>query len=107
MSQNLRIDRPLRLLGISGSLRSASSNTTVLHALQVIARTGVIVSLYDGLADLPYFNPDLDGETDTPPAPVGQLRTLIGPGGWSADFQPGIRPRCTGCAEKRTRLVSE
>ena len=78
MSQNLRIDRPLRLLGISGSLRSASSHTTVLHALQAIARTVVIVSLYDGLGDLPYFNPDLDGETDTPPAPVGQLRTQIG-----------------------------
>jgi chromate reductase, NAD(P)H dehydrogenase (quinone) len=78
MSQNLLIDHPLRLLAISGSLRSASSNTTVLHALQAIAPVGVIVSLYDCLGDLPYFNPDLDGETSTPPWSVGQLRTQIG-----------------------------
>ena len=50
----------------------------MLHALQAIAPAGVIVSLYDGLGDLPYFNPDLDGETDTPPPSVGQLRTQIG-----------------------------
>jgi len=78
MSQNLSMHQPLRLLAISGSLRSASSNTSVLHALQAIAPAGVIVSLYDGLGDLPYFNPDLDGETDTPPPSVGQLRTEIG-----------------------------
>ncbi len=78
MSQNLPIDRPLRLLAISGSLRSASSNTTVLHALQAVAPAGVIVSLYNCLGDLPYFNPDLDGETSTLPSSVGQLRTQIG-----------------------------
>jgi chromate reductase, NAD(P)H dehydrogenase (quinone) len=78
MSQNLPMDQPLGLLAISGSLRSASSNTTMLHALRAIAPAGIIVSLYDGLGDLPYFNPDLDGETDTPPPSVGQLRTEIG-----------------------------
>jgi chromate reductase, NAD(P)H dehydrogenase (quinone) len=78
MSQNRPIDHPLRLLAISGSLRSASSNTTVLHTLRAIAPVGVIVSLYDCLGDLPYFNPDLDGETSTPPSSVGQLRTQIG-----------------------------
>jgi len=78
MSQNLLIDHSLRLLAISGSLRSASSNTTVLHALQAIAPVGVIVSLYDCLGDLPFFNPDLDRETSTPPSSVGQLRTQIG-----------------------------
>ena len=78
MSENLPMDQPLRMVAISGSLRLASSNTTVLHALQAIAPASVIVSLYDGLGNLPYFNPDLDGESDTPPPPVGQLRTQIG-----------------------------
>jgi len=78
MSPNLPVDQPLRLLAISGSLRSASSNTTVLHALQASAPAGVVVAVYAGLGDLPYFNPDLDGETDTPPASVGQLRAQIG-----------------------------
>jgi chromate reductase, NAD(P)H dehydrogenase (quinone) len=78
MSQNLPTHQPLHLLAISGSLRSASSNTTVLRTLQAIAPTSVIVTLYDGLGDLPYFNPDLDGETDTPPLAVSQLRAQIG-----------------------------
>jgi NAD(P)H-dependent FMN reductase len=46
--------------------------------LQTIAPAGVTVSLYDCLGDLPFFNPDLDGETSTPPLSVGQLRTQIG-----------------------------
>src|SRR5215203_1643407 len=78
MSESLPMDQPLRMVAISGSLRLASSNTTVLHALQAIAPASVIVSLYDGLGNLPYFHPDFDGETDTPPPPVGQLRTQIG-----------------------------
>lgn len=72
------MNQPLHLLAISGSLRSASSNTTVLHALQACAPASVTVSLFEGLADLPYFNPDLDGEADTPPRSVGRLRAQIG-----------------------------
>src|SRR5215208_5568712 len=78
MNQSLSMDQPLRLLAISGSLRTASSNTTVLHALRAIAPTNVTISLYDQLGDLPYFNPDLDGEMDTPPAHVATLRAQIG-----------------------------
>lgn len=77
MSQNLPAT-PLRLLAISGSLRSASSNTTALRAVQAIAPAGVTIALYDGMDELPYFNPDLDGEGDTPPASVGRLRALVG-----------------------------
>jgi len=72
------MDQPIHLLAISGSLRTASSNTTVLQALRAIAPANVTVTLYDRLGDLPYFNPDLDGETDRPPAPVGELRAQIG-----------------------------
>ena len=39
------------ILGVSGSLRAASKNTTVLAALEG-------VTLYDGLRDLPPFDPD-------------------------------------------------
>jgi chromate reductase, NAD(P)H dehydrogenase (quinone) len=76
--QSLPVNQPLHLLAISGSLRSASSNTTMLHALQASAPASVTVTLFEGLADLPYFNPDLDGEADTPPPLVGQLRAQIG-----------------------------
>lgn len=53
--------RPVRILAISGSLRTASSNTALLRAAARLAPEGVEVILYEGLASLPHFNPDLDG----------------------------------------------
>jgi len=51
----------MRILAISGSLRRTSSNTTLLRALAILAPACVEVALYDGLASLPAFNPDLEG----------------------------------------------
>jgi chromate reductase len=70
--------QPLHILAISGSLRAASSNTAVLQAMAALAPADVTIAMYDRLADLPYFNPDLDREGDTPPASVGDLRAQIG-----------------------------
>lgn len=53
----------MRILAISGSLRASSSNTALLKAAIAVVPQGVEVSLYNGLGDLPHFNPDLDGET--------------------------------------------
>ena len=67
---------PLQILAISGSLRARSSNTAVLRVAAAVAPADVVVTLYDGLASLPHFNPDDDvGE---PPATVLQLRARIG-----------------------------
>jgi len=49
-----------RVLAISGSLRSQSSNTTVLRAVAMLAPPVVVVSIYDGIGKLPHFNPDLE-----------------------------------------------
>jgi chromate reductase len=51
----------IKILAISGSLRSQSSNTNVLRAATMLAPEGVSISLYDGLGNLPHFNPDLEG----------------------------------------------
>jgi NAD(P)H-dependent FMN reductase len=72
------MNRPLHILAISGSLRAASSNTTVLQALAALAPAGVTIALYEQLASLPYFNPDLDQEGDTSPTSVAELRAQIG-----------------------------
>lgn len=66
----------MRILAISGSLRAKSSNTAVLRAAAQLAPPGMEIALYDGLAGLPHFNPDLD--TDAPPASVLALRREIG-----------------------------
>ncbi len=50
----------LRILAISGSLRSRSTNTELLVALASLAPADVAVELYDGLDRLPHFNPDLE-----------------------------------------------
>lgn len=52
--------RPIRILAISGSLRAASSNTTLLRAAASLAPEGVVVEQFEGLGDLPHFNPDLE-----------------------------------------------
>src|SRR5262249_47022129 len=57
----------VRVLAISGSLRSGSSNTILLRAAAELAPRGLCVILYGGLADLPHFNPDLDDEANPPP----------------------------------------
>lgn len=66
----------MRILAISGSLRSTSSNTAVLRAARTLAPAGVDVILYGNMAALPHFNPDLDG--DKPPKAVLELRSEIG-----------------------------
>ena len=70
----------MRVLAISGSLRSASSNTVLLHAAALVAPQGVEVELYDGLGTLPHFNPEMDRALDDPllPPEVRELRARLG-----------------------------
>lgn len=69
----------MRLLAISGSLRAGSSNTALLEAARLVAPPGLEVVMYEGLAELPAFNPDLDTiEGDRLPASVAELRSLVG-----------------------------
>ena len=65
----------MRILAMCGSLRAASSNRAALEAAALLAPAGVEIALYDGLAALPHFNPDLD---DDPPPPAAALRAEIG-----------------------------
>lgn len=64
----------VRVLAISGSLRSASSNTALIGAAARVAPAGVSVSVYSALGDIPPFNPDLE---DRPIASVGHFRTAL------------------------------
>ncbi|TGE14450.1 NADPH-dependent FMN reductase [Hymenobacter elongatus] len=48
-------------LAISGSLRSASTNSVVVRSLAALTPGGAQTTVYEGLNDLPHFNPDLDG----------------------------------------------
>jgi chromate reductase len=65
----------MKILAISGSLRADSYNTALARAALVLAPPGVDVELYEGLAEIPPYDADRDGE-DTP-EPVRDLRERI------------------------------
>jgi NAD(P)H-dependent FMN reductase len=66
-----------RILAISGSLRARSSNTELLRATQSLANDIAELALWQGLAGLPHFNPDLDLEGAQLPDTVVAFRAEI------------------------------
>nr|WP_286207162.1 NAD(P)H-dependent oxidoreductase [Thermomicrobium sp. CFH 73360] len=67
-------DRPLRILGIPGSLRRQSYNRGLLLAAQELAPPDVTIELYE-LHDLPLYDQDL--EEAGPPATVLHFKRTI------------------------------
>jgi chromate reductase len=63
----------MSLLLVSGSLRDGSTNTALLRTAHAIDAD---TELFTGMADLPHFTPDDDG--DDLPAAVVSLRTAVG-----------------------------
>jgi chromate reductase, NAD(P)H dehydrogenase (quinone) len=64
----------MKIIAICGSLRAQSSNLALLRAATTVAAE---VQLYEGLANLPHFNPDDDVEGASPPPAVAELRTML------------------------------
>jgi chromate reductase len=56
---------PYRVIAFSGSLRTGSSNTALLHMARRLAPTALDIEIIDWIVDLPWMNPDL--ESDPPP----------------------------------------
>jgi chromate reductase len=65
------------ILAISGSLRNTSSNTNILKACATLAPENIQITLYEGLDKLPYFSPELDGESAIPAPTVLDLREQL------------------------------
>jgi NAD(P)H-dependent FMN reductase len=66
----------MKIAAISGSLRAGSSNSAALRAAARLAPVGVEIVPFDGIAALPFFNPDFD--RDTVPEAVDAMRKLVG-----------------------------
>ena len=64
----------MNILAISGSLRAASINSTLLRATARLAPPDMRIELFADLGDLPLFNPDIEASD---PAPVAALRARI------------------------------
>lgn len=65
----------MKILAVSGSLRAASSNSTLLRALPLVAPAGLEFTFRAPLDALPFFNPDV--EEAGPPPPVEGWRAEI------------------------------
>lgn len=65
----------MRVLAISGSLRSDSNNTALLRALREEAPDGVEIEIWDGLKSIPPY--DADDDTVPGPAEVESFRELV------------------------------
>ena len=65
----------MRILGVSGSLRTGSFNTKLLHAAQELLLPDVALELYAGLQDVPPY--DEDADRDPPPAAVAAFRAAL------------------------------
>jgi chromate reductase len=66
---------PIRILGLSGSLRAGSHNSGLLRAAALTLPAGAQLEVFDGLRELPPYDADTDG--DGAPAPVVALRSAI------------------------------
>ena len=68
---------PIEILLISGSLRDMSGNSAVLRTAIELGDERARLSMYDGMARLPQFNPDDDPDGGPVPAPVAELRVRL------------------------------
>ena len=66
---------PIRLLGIAGSLRSASFNRALLRAAAELAPSGVEITIFGELGALPFYDGDVEAAGD--PLAVRSLRSAI------------------------------
>jgi NAD(P)H-dependent FMN reductase len=64
-----------KILLIPGSLRQGSSNVAALRTAAALLPQGASASFYEGLGELPHFNPDV--EQQALPAPVRALRAQL------------------------------
>ena len=79
-----------RVAVLLGSLRADSLNRRIAEELRNRAPEGVVVDIVDGLAEVPFYNEELDGETA--PAPALALRSAVA----SADRLLAVTPEYNG-----------
>ncbi|MFE6287203.1 NADPH-dependent FMN reductase [Streptomyces sp. NPDC057877] len=81
----------VQILVLVGSLRSGSHNRQLAEAAVKLAPEGADVRLYDGLAEIPFYNEDIDVEGTVPPA-AARLRVAAD----SADALLLVTPEYNG-----------
>ncbi len=68
-------ERPIRAVGLSGSLRAGSLNTALLTNVVALAAPSIEIGVFDRVGNIPLFDADI-ADTGDPPA-VAELRAAI------------------------------
>src|SRR6185295_14447514 len=64
-----------KVLAICGSTRKTSSNLNLIHAISDLTKEKFEIKVFEGIANIPHFNPDLDNEN--PPEAVKNFRNQL------------------------------
>src|SRR5436190_20336561 len=64
-----------KILAISGSLRQNSTNLNLIKAIIELYSEKLDIKIFEGLSDIPHFNPDLDN--DSPPNKIIDFRRQL------------------------------
>src|SRR5918995_6335261 len=80
-----------RVVVLLGSLRAESINRRIAETLRDQASAGTVVEIVDGLAELPFYNEEIDVDGQLP-APVSRLRDQVA----AADRVLAITPEYNG-----------
>ena len=67
----------MRILGICGSLQARSSNLDLLRMAAASPPDRIEVVVFDGIRDLPLFNPDLEADGRAAPSSVERWRASL------------------------------
>ena len=65
----------MNVFAIAGSLRAGSSNVALVRVIADLAPSGVSVTIFDSLGELPMFSPDID--SDELPQAIVSFRAQI------------------------------
>ncbi|UXA08533.1 NAD(P)H-dependent oxidoreductase [Mycobacterium sp. SMC-2] len=85
----------IKILVLVGSLRAASINRQIAELAAEVAPDGVTVTVFEGLAELPFYNEEIDDAMSPDaalPAPVAALRAA----GAEADAALVVTPEYNG-----------
>ena len=66
----------MRILGISGSLQQRSGNLLLLETAAKATPAGVRLEIFDGIRDLPHFDPDIEKHGPAPVSVIALRRAI-------------------------------
>jgi NAD(P)H-dependent FMN reductase len=69
------MNKKKKILAISGSTRITSTNMNLIKAIAELTTENFDITIFNGLTEIPHFNPDLDHEN--PPEQVIAFRNLL------------------------------